>query len=57
MIILQRLDELKRIEELNKSKPVTFEERIEGVGTIKVYGDLDMEKLVRLLLKSYSKKC
>ncbi|WP_177239754.1 hypothetical protein [Thermoactinomyces sp. DSM 45891] len=54
---MQRLDELKRIEELNKSKPVTFEERIEGVGTIKVYGDLDMEKLVRLLLKSYSKKC
>ncbi|MDQ0416818.1 hypothetical protein J2Z48_000990 [Croceifilum oryzae] len=46
-----------RIEELLKDKPITFEEIIEDRGTVRVYGSLDIEKLVKLLLQSKSMKC
>jgi hypothetical protein len=47
----------KPLEELLKSKPLTFEKKVEGTGTVMVYGSLDLEKLVELLLRSKSIQC
>ena len=38
----------------NEEKTPSFEKRIEGVGTIKVYGTLNMDKLITRLLESES---
>ncbi len=38
--------------ELLKDKKLTNKITIEGVGTIEEYGELDLEKLVKRLLKS-----
>jgi hypothetical protein len=51
---------LEEIEELLKNKPLTFENSIEvngKVNTVMVYGSLDLEKLVKLLLRSKSIQC
>ncbi|WP_154662363.1 hypothetical protein [Risungbinella massiliensis] len=47
----------KQLEELLKDKPLTFKGTIEGKGTVRVYGSLDLEKLVKLLLQSKSIQC
>lgn len=39
-------------EEFLEGKELTGESRIEGVGVVQEYGELDLEKLVKRLLKS-----
>ncbi|WP_176550861.1 hypothetical protein [Bacillus sp. AFS033286] len=43
---------MDNIEKLTEGKELTHEETIEGVGTVKVYGSLDLEKLIQRLLQS-----
>ena len=42
----------KQHEEHNIRKNLTSETKLEGIGTVRVYGELNLEKLVDRLLKS-----
>ncbi|WP_155890232.1 hypothetical protein [Peribacillus kribbensis] len=42
----------KTLEDYLKGKEPNFESAVEGIGRLRVYGELDLEKLVRKLLKS-----
>jgi hypothetical protein len=40
--------------EILKRRNLTRETRVEGVGVVRVYGELDLERLIKRLLKSKS---
>jgi hypothetical protein len=40
------------MKDFTEGKKLTYEGKVEGVGTIKVYGELDMEKLIKMLLET-----
>ncbi|WP_243355982.1 hypothetical protein [Bacillus litorisediminis] len=42
----------KDLQQLIKDKPMSKESYIEGKGTVREYGELDLEKLVKRLLQS-----
>ncbi|QUG82745.1 hypothetical protein [Bacillus nitratireducens] len=42
----------KQLENYIEGKQLTHEEKIDGVGTVNVYGSLDLEKLIQRLLQS-----
>lgn len=44
----------KTREDILNSRKLTRETRVEGVGVVRVYGELDLEKLIKRLLKSKS---
>lgn len=39
-------------EKLTQEKTLTYSNRIEGVGTIEVYGTVNMEKLIKRLIRA-----
>jgi hypothetical protein len=40
------------LDDILKDRPMTNEIRIEGVGIVREYGELDLEKLIKRLLQS-----
>ncbi|MCM2531801.1 hypothetical protein NDK43_04580 [Neobacillus pocheonensis] len=44
----------KTSEEFLKGRKLTRETRVEGFGEVRVYGELDLERLAKRLLKSKS---
>jgi hypothetical protein len=44
----------KNREEILKGRKLTRETRVEGVGVVRIYGELDLERLIKHLLKSKS---
>ncbi|MEH7107373.1 hypothetical protein [Bacillus sp. JJ1764] len=44
----------KNREEILKGRKLNRETRVEGVGVVRVYGELDLKSLIKRLLKSKS---
>ena len=44
-------EEMTFAEKTKEGKPLTYENEIEGIGTVKVYGTWDVERLINVLLQ------